>query len=579
MLSFLSLVLNTIADTFISKLVESATDTMKKKLQKDSTKIAFMKALGTAIENYAYSKKMRAYLASPLLEKDTFLKLPSVMEELTQLVRFGPKPDAKLIGQKWKNAFEDPPAWIDFTTEANDLIRLLEIALRNTDVFRPVFDSQSLTALATTTSISSQSLTHIEAQLAQLETLLTTRFSELIRAFSKASFNIHDDIRDYTYYINEKTHDFVGRQFLIDAFTRFTEKYPGGYVFLRGDPGIGKSAFAAYLVKTNGYVHHFNIRGEGVSTADRFLKNICAQLIAKYQLNYPLLPPEATQDTSFLNMLLEEISKKIGNHEKAVIIVDALDEVDRTGLASGANILYLPMNLPPKIYFLVTMRRVPLEARIVCDHQSIDIEHNSAGNVADVHEYLTQVVGRLGIQTYITMQGIDNELFIEHLIEKSEGNFMYLRYVLYEIEQGAYKDLDLKALPVGLQNYYEDHWRRISNKDQNSWFEYELPVITTLTAAYKPISIEFIAYTTTISTSRIRTILAEWEQFLHSEVVLNEGVQQERYQIYHMSFHDFLAQKKSVKGELSVLQEAHRNIARTLLRKEPKNGKLPRSIE
>ncbi len=148
---------------------------------------------------------------------------------------------------------------------------------------------------------------------------------------------------------------------------------------------------------------------------------------------------------------------QLQEHEKAIIIVDALDEVHQTGVASDANILYLPANLPPKIYFFVTMRRVELNMRIECKFLPFDIVHNSAANLADTHEYLVLAVGRPGIQAYITAQGIDNELFVEHLVEKSDGNFMYLRYVLPEIEHGEYKDLDLKDLPSNLQDYYKDH--------------------------------------------------------------------------------------------------------------------------
>jgi hypothetical protein len=580
MLSILAFVLNAVTDAFISKLVESTTDEVKEKLRKDPAKVAFKKALGAAIQRYANAKNIRGtYLTPSLVEKKSFLTLPAVIEELTHLVHFDREPDAQLIGQKWKEAFDDPPTWCDFTAEAYDFIAILEKELRDTDVFRPVFDTHSLADIATNTAISAQSLLHIETQLTQLQTLLETQFVDLISAFSGASLNIRDHIRDYTRFIHEKVHDFVGRQFVVEAFTHFTERYQNGYFFLRGDPGIGKSAFAAHMVQVNGYVHHFNIRSEGINSAEKFLDNLCAQLIARYQLDYAFLPLEATRDAGFLHTLLEKISARLQADEKVVIVVDALDEVDSTGTSSGANTLYLPMNLPPQIYFLVTMRRVPLNMRIECDHQVLDLLHDSAENLVDIQAYLAQMVNHAGIQRYINAQGIDTELFIGYLVEKSEGNFIYLRYVLPEIEQGAYRDLDLKALPHGLDNYYEDHWRRIREKNQQRWLEDELPVIATLTAVYKPISIQFIARRTSVSTARISSILIEWEQFLHSEIVTEGDVLQERYSVYHMSFHDFLAQKKEVEGGRSVLQEAHSNIARSLLRKGSKDGKLSRNTQ
>jgi len=328
MLGILTLVLNSVADAFIARLVESTMDTVKEKLRKDPAKLAFRKALGAAIQRYATSQKMRStYLVAPLLEKGSFLELPAVTEELTHILRFDREPDAQLIGRKWRDAFDSPPAWCDFTHEAQTLITILAQELRTTDVFRPVFDAASLTAIAASTSISAQSLATIETQLAQMSTLMENHFGELARAFLGAAYDVHAHIRDYTPYINEKVRDFVGRHFVVEVFDHFTTRYQSGYFFLRGDPGIGKSAFAAHLVQINGYVHHFNSRSEGINTAEKFLDNLCAQLIARYQLDYAFLPPEATRDAGFLHTLLEKISARLQADEKVVIVVDALDEV------------------------------------------------------------------------------------------------------------------------------------------------------------------------------------------------------------------------------------------------------------
>src|SRR5215469_11055035 len=93
---------------------------------------------------------------------------------------------------------------------------------------------------------------------------------------------------------------------------------------------------------------------------------------------------------------------------------------------------------------------------------------------------------------YITAQGIDDPRFIRLMVEKSQGNFMYLRYVLPEIESGAYQDLVLDAIPTGLMNYYEDHWRRMRGRDEQAWFEYKLPVVMALTVVKEPVSINLL---------------------------------------------------------------------------------------
>jgi hypothetical protein len=564
MFEILVVVLEKIGEAFLGALAGKVTDEVWTRLKGDPAKTALKHAFGAAIQRYATSQ-LRLDLARPLIEKESFLSLPAVANEVTQLIRFEREPNAELIGRQWKASMDDPPPWCDFTSEAKRLLEYLQVELRGTEIFRPVFDAKSLDAIAASTAASTESLAHIEAQLSDLAQLMAARYSDLTRAFAGASINIREQIRDYTRFIQEKTHDFVGRRFVFDAITRFTDTHPRGYYFIRGDPGIGKSALAAQLVKTDGYIHHFNIQSEGINKTDTFLRNICAQLIVVYQLDHTFLPPETTQDAGFLNRLLGEVSDKLGPREKAIIVIDALDEVDTLGLAPRANTLYLPVTLPQGIYVIITTRKVPIDLRIDSEQGTLDIEHDSVGNISDIHEYVKRAVNRPGIQAYISSQGIDNELFIDHLVEKSEGNFMYLHYVLPEIEHGYYTDLGLEALPAGLQNYYEDHWRRMRGKDEEAWFKYKLPVIMALTVVKEPVSIDLIAdFSKVPERARIREVLHEWGQFLHEEQVPYEGDLQKRYHVYHASFHDFIAKKEVVEDERVSRKEAHKIIADVL---------------
>jgi len=558
---FVVAVLEKIGEALLDAFVGNVTDDIWTKLKGDPTKKAFQYAVAAATQRYAVLP-LRLDLARPLLEKDSFLTLPAVAQEVIQVVRFEREPNAALIGQQWKTALDSPPSWCDFTYETRRLLEYLQIELRNTEVFRPVFDAKRLDAIATNTTTSNELLARMEAQLADLARLMDTRLSELIHNFSLAPAGIQEQIRDYTRFIGDKTHDFVGRKFIFEAVTRFIETQPRGYFFIRGDPGIGKSALAAQMVRVHGYVHHFNNRSEGINKTESFLRNICAQLIVAYQLDYAFLPPDATQDAGFLMRLLGEISDKLKANERAVIVVDALDEVDMMGLSSDANTLYLPVILPHNGYVVVTTRKIPLSLRIDCEQGALDIEHDSAGNIADVHEYVVRNVTLPGIQAYITKQEIDNDLFIDYLVQKSEGNFMYLHYVLPEIEHGAYTDLGLEALPAGLLNYYDDHWRRMRGENEEAWFRYKLPVIMALTGVKEPVSIDLIAdFSGVQERARIREVLHDWGQFLHEEQILYKDGLQKRYYVYHASFHDFIAKKEEVDDERVSRKAAQEKFA------------------
>ncbi|NVM23034.1 MAG: hypothetical protein HWN68_14785 [Desulfobacterales bacterium] len=555
----ISIVLSFVAEKVFSFLAGKVTDKIWSKIQGDPAQKAFKQALGHAIQRYAVGERLAT--ARPLLDKRGLLAAPDVAAELAQVISFEREPNAELIGERWKAAFLDPPKGWNFTEEASVFLGYLINELRGTDVFRPVFDAKSLAVIATSAAVSTESLQRIEEQLETLSELMAAGLGDLARAFAGSSVTIRDQIRDYTRFIEEKTRCFVGRQFVFDAIEQFINVNRRGYFFVRGDPGIGKSAIAAQMVKTKGYVHHFNIRAEGIHKAEIFLKNICAQLIAVYGLKHTFLPPEATQDAGFFNQLLGEVSEKVTSTKHAIIVVDALDEVDNIGLQPGTNTLYLPINLPPGIYIVATLRKERIPLRIECEQQTLDIEQNSEGNIADVCEFITRKVERPGIKAYLVAQGIEADAFVAHLVEKSQGNFMYLRYVLPEIEQGAYKDLEMEAIPLGLQDYYEDHWRRMRGKDEEAWFQYKLPIVMALTVVKKPVSMDLIQKFSKIQErSRIRGVLKEWAQFLSEEQVEYEGSVQKRYRVYHASFHDFISGKEEVADERVNLQAAHAQI-------------------
>jgi len=127
---------------------------------------------------------------------------------------------------------------------------------------------------------------------------------------------------------------------------------------------------------------------------------------------------------------------------------------------------------------------------------------------------------------------------------------MYLHYVLPEIERGAYKNLALKAIPKGLENYYDDHWQRMRGMDENVWFKYKLPIVMALTVVKKAVSMDLIEkYSGVEERSRIRDVLRDWEAFLFKEFVEYEGGVQVRYRLYHDSFRDVIAKKEEVADE------------------------------
>ena len=562
--SILSLIAGKVFDALAGKTIEKVTDAVIMKLRGDKAKKAFELALGEALKRYATNGN-RFFIAEPLLRKDGPLTEQSVANELAQVLRFDREPNYQLIGDRWKKALTEPPTWIDFNQEAKIFVNHLRNELKISEVFGPVMEQKTLQDINDKASVSTDALYNIVDSLNELRSMMDAPMSDLMRAIAGASFSIQEQVRDFTWYVEDKTVDFVGRQFVFDHFNDFIQNNPRGYFIVRGDPGIGKTALAAQWVKTHKSAHHFNIRSISINRTEAFLRNICAQLIAAYELDHHFLPPEATQDGGFLMQLLNQVSDKLRFGEKAVIVVDALDEVEDLGASQGANILNLPSTLPKGIYFFVTSRRTDLRLRIECEQEKFDIEQDQKENIEDVKLYITLNAKLPGIHEYIADQKIADDLFIENMVTKSQGNFMYLFYVLRDINRGKYSDISVDQLPIGLKDYYEDHWRRMRKQSENDWLEYKLPVVVALSIVKEPVSIDLISdFSKVKELRRIRSVLLEWQQFLYETKVDYEGGLQDRWRVYHDSFREFIASKDEIEGEYVNLKKAHGNIADTL---------------
>lgn len=375
---------------------------------------------------------------------------------------------------------------------------------------------------------------------------------------------IAEHVQTFDLYVKEKTRGFVGRQFVFDAVQSFIDVQPRGYFLVRGDPGIGKTAFLAELARTKEHVRHFNIRLQNVTRADQFLKNVCAQVIARYRLGHAALPPDADRSSAFLLEVLSKAARE--GREKIVVLVDALDEADVAGLSPNANLLCLPESLPQGVYFVVTARKLEedqLPLRIDCENDGMLLDHDSPKNLADVEVFLRGQLAVAGIRRYLEAQRLAAEDFVRELVDKSEGNFMYLRCVLWEMEANPEWNRSVDQLPKGLKSYYEDHWRRMRAADERLWTDAKLPVLMALTVTREPIPVELIARFSLVDDRRaIRSVLHEWKPFLHEE---GETLEKRRFQLYHASFFEFLKNKDEVAGEHVSFREAHGRILEAML--------------
>jgi DNA-binding transcriptional MerR regulator len=233
--------------------------------------------------------------------------------------------------------------------------------------------------------------------------------------------------------------------------------------------------------------------------------------------------------------LLAEAAQK-RNGERVVIAIDALDEVDSASQPTNGNILYLPRYLHEGIYFVMTRRR-GVEIPFITDapqqlFKLMDYQNQSRD---DARTYIqNRVNGSQQLRQRIAERGEAQEDFIEKITEKSENNFMYLRYLLQDIEKGRYQDLSLERFPQGLQQYYKLHWRRMRMTDESQ--QAKCKIVYILATVRQPVSHWLVSRYANEDELTVQEVLKDWEQFLLPQ----EIDQQTCYRVYHASFRDFL---------------------------------------
>jgi hypothetical protein len=350
--------------------------------------------------------------------------------------------------------------------------------------------------------------------------------------------------------VRNRVRNFKGRDFIFRAIDKFLKDptFPSGYIVVKGEPGIGKTAIISRLVQTRNYVHHFNIPTQNIRSPRDFLGNICAQLITRYDLDYNVLPQEAKENSLFLSKLLAEARIKMEN-EPLVVLVDALDEADGMPNDPQANRLFLPPHLPDGVFFIVTAR-LEEDLRLSVDRrQDIYLDDKSQENLTDIIAYVTDFIEMHSedLSPRLIEWEIDAKGFASTLTERSEGNFMYLVYVLEDILRGRITKKtvdDIRHLPAGLKDYYMRHWNMMKASVPNEFEGRDQKIVCLLATVREPVSVDQLEEWTDLPRAYISNVISAWLQFLDEHrSASNDTV----YRVYHASFQDFLQVKIGLK--------------------------------
>jgi tetratricopeptide (TPR) repeat protein len=278
------------------------------------------------------------------------------------------------------------------------------------------------------------------------------------------------DPKSFEARIVEKTFNFHGRQWLFDAAHDWLDNSNSRMFWLKGGPGIGKSAFAAMLAHKarsaviGFFMCDFQGRKDPEESAREATCTLAFQIASRLpdyriKLLYQLQVDKdkidkRSADDLFEYLIIEPLNSagKIPESTRLCLVIDALDEAGRSG---GGNALAQLLakhvdRLPVWLGVLVTSRPEPYLEQMLSTLSGTSVDGQSAHNQQDLAEWIDQ-------RLVPTLKGDERQLVIDEVLEKCGGTFLYLSL----IERDKTLSLaDPKNLPDKLDGFFMQTFNR-----------------------------------------------------------------------------------------------------------------------
>ena len=251
---------------------------------------------------------------------------------------------------------------------------------------------------------------------------------------------------------------FYGREWLATEVENWLINVPEKQIcVLYGDPGIGKSAFAAHYAHYNSRVvaSFFCRTNETSYNSPTYVFKSLAYLLACRMPDYRRLLLERITYVDFdkfneyelFRFLLEEpLNTAIdGNRDSVCILIDGLDECGTPEHNTLANILGKYVKLLPKwIRFLIFSRKIASVLAPLQDFFTIELNAYDSKNLEDI---------TCGFQNYLKDNQIscgNYETLLQVFLKKSGGIFLYANLLMDGIKKKLITVDDIERFPEGL---------------------------------------------------------------------------------------------------------------------------------
>ncbi|MDQ0291579.1 TIR domain-containing protein [Oligosphaera ethanolica] len=362
---------------------------------------------------------------------------------------------------------------------------------------------------------------------------------------------------DFAGFLHAKRDRFTGRQWLFDKIDAWRQAGQGRALLIKGDPGTGKSAVVAELVHRNpgGQVLAYHCCQWDVGdTLEpwRFVRSIAAMLASKSEDYAALLADPAIRDTlseescrrdpesAFERGVLDPLQRLHAPESSTrYLLVDALDEA--LGLPEGEKTIVQLLasrldRLPPWLRIVATTRKDPRVLDKLQGLRAEEIEAQSEDNLADLKVFIRAELGSPDFAGQARASGLPPETLVAQLVDKSGGNFLYVRQALEAIRTQDASFAGLRDLPPGLSGLYALRFGSLFPTEAS--FEPLIPLLEAICAAREPVGRAVLAAVAGLDDERaVERRLVRMAGYLARR---SDAQGRPLFAVYHKSFAEWL---------------------------------------
>ena len=344
---------------------------------------------------------------------------------------------------------------------------------------------------------------------------------------------------------------FVGRTWIMTDFNQWlADPCAQRIYFLTGLPGVGKTAMAVKLLQTCGNIMAFHLCRRGNNEKTSLKRAICSiayqlaqQLPAFKELlcrvNIVAEKDRCNEDALFDVLVANPLNACVQHADPTVILFDALDEAGDDYRSPFASFLARNLSkLPVWVRLVITSR--PVET-VLCPLQQFKphvLTADSSENLVDIREYVDRRLSEL--------YG-DSAPDGEAIIKRSEGIFLYAKYVCDELPPDRPTDAGALQLPSGMGAIYYDFFTRHC-PDIHFYRDRIRPFLEIICAQVEPFDLSRLSACSGKSPDLADDFIAMFKSFVY---LGNDG----KIRPFHSSFTDWLGNRRQA-GIYAVSKES-----------------------